>query len=177
MSAIKDIVELATKLSESIQDRRFADDLFKIIRLIGAVQFDQVTLAEKNIQLMNDKSALQETVATLESNVTKLKQHISELQNPTPTIHPELEPDTQNILKRFFDVGHKLSVDEIATPLAIDINTTQYHLDILSNKNFIQSSARSSSTIPIQLKAHSRVPITLEITPEGRKYVIEHMGK
>ncbi len=74
---------VAAQLAESVQDRRFSADLFKIIELINAIQSEQVSLTEKNIQLMTENSGLNDTVSTLKADILKLQQQNSELKNPS----------------------------------------------------------------------------------------------
>jgi len=127
MGAIKDVVDLTTQLANSIQDRKFAADLFKIIELISTVQVDQERLTENNIQLMSDKSALQNTITTLKSDITRLQQQISELQNPTDKGIPEISDLMKQIL--FYSSE---------SPEGISISMVQHKLNISNAKSGLE---------------------------------------
>jgi len=128
-------------------------------------------------QLVADHSSLEEEITICKSELGNVRKEIQRLnlvingfKNKDKEQYDHI---TNKILKLFFDVARDISVNEIASKLAIEISVTQYHLDLLSSKNFI----RYSSKIPVSLKVHSRTSRTLEITPEGRTYVIEQMNK
>jgi len=97
MGAIKDVVFLATQLSESVQDRRFASDLFKIIQLVNTIQCDQASLTEKNIELMSEKSELKQSISALKSDITRLHQQISNLKKQIGNIHPDTTETFHNL--------------------------------------------------------------------------------
>jgi DNA-binding MarR family transcriptional regulator len=128
-------------------------------------------------QLVAEHSSLEEKNAICKSELGNARKEIQRLnlvidgfENKDKEQYNHI---TNKILKLFFDVARDISVNEIASKLAMDISTAQYHLDLLSNKNLI----RYSSKIPVSLKVRSGTSRTLEITPQGRKYVIEQMNK
>ena len=82
MGNIKDIVDLTRDLANSVEDRRFADDLFKIVDLVLAVKTDQSALEEENRQLEADNSKLRELNSSLEASIAELEEKISNLPDP-----------------------------------------------------------------------------------------------
>lgn len=99
MGAIKDVVDLATQLSERIQDREVASELFAIIKLINTIQKEQAILTEKNIELMTDNSRLENINSSNEATISELKKKITNLQNPDMDNTPEVSEIALNILK------------------------------------------------------------------------------
>lgn len=177
MGAIKDVVDLATQLSESVSDRKFANDLFKIIQLINTVQVEQSVFVEKNIQLMTENSELKATVSSLESDVIELQKQISNLQKPTQQPPTALDKDTEQILKLFFDAARALSINEVVSHLGIEPSIVSYHFDQLLEKKFIHQATSEqavSSWVAAGRGNLSGKPATFAISPNGRKYIIEN---
>ncbi len=75
----------------------------------------------------------------------------------------KLEPNTEQILKQFFDAGSDLSVNDISPAIPLKIGVVQYHFDILLKKNLIA-------------QATGYEPIKYSLTEKGRAYVIENMN-
>jgi len=51
MGTAKDIIDLVTQLSDSIQDRKVAAELFKIIALANQLQSENTDLHSENFKL------------------------------------------------------------------------------------------------------------------------------
>ena len=69
MGAIKDLVDLVTKLSDNVQDRKFAAELREIQRTIGNLQSEQAALHEQRIALMTENAELKQKVSMLEQRL------------------------------------------------------------------------------------------------------------
>ena len=141
MGAIKDVVDLATKLAESIQDRKFAADLFKIIQLISTIQSDQASLTENNVQLMSDKTTLQNTISALESNIARLNQQISELQNPSNDNSFGISDLTKNILLYSSKIDNGVSTHMVQHNFSISNAKAKLEINELRNAKLIKHGA------------------------------------
>ncbi len=176
MGAIKDIVDLSTQLANSVQDRKFSFDLFKIIELISIVQVDQAQLTESNVQLMSDKAEMQKIITSLETDILKLKQQIFEIKKAPQEVSPQINEVTSSILECFFKNQSNLSVNDIALQLNIEPSDVSYHFDLLRENDYIQQ-ATSERIVPRTIRARggnaADTPATFRITPNGRKYVVE----
>jgi hypothetical protein len=63
-----------------------------------------------------------------------------------------------------------MSINEVAGALSLDIGTTQYHFDLLSEaKLILQTTSGDKSSRTIESK-----PALFELSYSGRKYVIEN---
>ena len=69
MGAIKDIVDLTTQLSESINDRKVASELLKIQSLTLKLQTEQASLHESNMKLREECLSLKEEIVLLKSQL------------------------------------------------------------------------------------------------------------
>lgn len=69
MGAIKDIVDLTTQLSNSVNDRKIAAELSKIQTLTLQLQSEQACLHEKNIHLREESLQLKEKILELEKKL------------------------------------------------------------------------------------------------------------
>jgi len=85
MGTIKDIVDLTTQLTNSVQDRKLASDLNKIQSLILALQSEQAVLHEANIELLEERHSLKERVQQLEAEIQKLKSTSPAERTDVPT--------------------------------------------------------------------------------------------
>ncbi len=168
-----------TALSEQLQKLITEHGSAIILRDHLALFKDKLIMSEKEFSALTIENVkLKDKIETLESQLQNVTEEIERQKKITEALQgsqstEKYDPITNKVIKLFFDAGRELSIDGIASKLVIDISTTQYHLDLLSDKTFIQYSSR----IPISLKAHSRISRTFEITPQGRKYVIEQMNK
>jgi len=158
-----------TALSEQLQKLINEHGSAAILRDHLALFKDQLVVFEKKTPI------LENTIKTLESqlqNATKeierQKQVIEALQGSQST--KKYNEITEKVIKLFFNAGRELPVNYIATSLAIDINTALYHFDILLKDNLItQTMAGSESSW-----TGTSDPDMFDLTPEGRKYVVEH---
>lgn len=75
----------------------------------------------------------------------------------------KLDPDTDQILRQFFDASRDLSVNDISPANRLRSGVVQYHFDILLKNQLI-----------VQATGHE--PIEYSLTPKGRAYVVENMN-
>jgi hypothetical protein len=73
MGAIKDLIDLTTKLANSVKDRKIALELNAINLLILQLQSEQASLHEINIELREERSSLKEEIQKLKTEVIRLK--------------------------------------------------------------------------------------------------------
>ncbi len=74
MGAIKDIVDLTTKLVDSVKDRKFAAELRELQRMIGGFQSEQAELHESRIALLSENAELKTKVSALQDSLTNCQQ-------------------------------------------------------------------------------------------------------
>jgi len=73
MGAIKDLVDLVSKLSNSVNDRKLASELNSIQGTIAKLQSEHATIHETNIELREKNLELRERVQQLETENSKLR--------------------------------------------------------------------------------------------------------
>ena len=73
MGTIKDLVDLATQLAKSVQDRKIVSELNAIQSLTLKLQSEQASLHEANVELREERLTLKEKIQTLEAEITRLK--------------------------------------------------------------------------------------------------------
>ena len=88
MGAIKDLVDLVTRLSESVQDRKFAGELRQIQGMIGGILSEHAELHESRIALMTDNEKLKKQIPALEARIAQLQKENAELLDPPHTAPP-----------------------------------------------------------------------------------------
>ena len=77
MGAIKDVVDLATRLCNSVQDRKIAAEIFQIQSLILTVQNENTSLASDNLDLKNKVFELEKKISDLQMQNNELIQNHS----------------------------------------------------------------------------------------------------
>ncbi len=161
MGTIKDIVDLTTQLADRVEDRKFATDLFQIIRLINTVQSDQTILIEKNHDLMSDKSQMEQTISSLKAKITTLQNQITKLQTPTKNEQADLSTEERDILQ-FLAKNKAGEAPEISAHIDLDLTKVEYWLEELENKNNVFGTYIMGS------------PVLYQIDQKGRKFLIEN---
>jgi DNA repair exonuclease SbcCD ATPase subunit len=73
MGVIKDLVDLTTRLAESVQDRKAASELSKIQSLIAKLQAEQESLHRHNVKLREERIGHKEQIQELNAEIEKLK--------------------------------------------------------------------------------------------------------
>jgi len=76
MGAIKDLTELTEKLANSVQDRRFAGELLAIQRAVAAIQTEQASIVENNIELMKKNGQVQQEIQAERTKVKELEEKL-----------------------------------------------------------------------------------------------------
>jgi hypothetical protein len=85
MGAIKDIVDLTTQLSSSVQDRKLVAEIFQIQMLILTVQKDDATLVSENLDLKKKIFELEKEIFNLQNKILELeKENLALKENPSP---------------------------------------------------------------------------------------------
>lgn len=97
MGTIKDIVDLTTQLSQSVNDRKIATELLKIQTLTLQLQSEQESLHEKNIKLREERLSLKEEVASLKLELQEAKFSVGHVIDGTPTC-----PNCSTVNKPFY---------------------------------------------------------------------------
>ena len=138
---------------------------------------DQISMLEKeNSTLKSDNAILKKKHNETESQLYKTTKDIERLKQiiegfEKKDAKTDLDQVTEKVLKLFFDTGRGLSPEEIAVFLSTNVNTAQYHLDLLSERDLIiQTRVGSESS-----RGRTRVPALFEITPAGREYVVKNI--
>ena len=180
MGAIKDIVDLCIKLRDEVGDRKAGEVVGKIQSLTLALQSEQVTIVEKNSELVTENLGLKRKLSDLETAhaqaITALQEkhrnEIAKIAASNPKPKDDLDPKTKGILIYFFKQAREVSEREIAQRFQLELSVASYHLDVLWKKKLIGSGgivviggfgddfADNSSKY--------------DITIEGRKYVMEN---
>lgn len=110
MGSAKDIIDLVTQLSDSIQDRKVAAELFKIIALANQLQ-------SENSNLHSDNFKLQKEIMELKHHFFELKKENQEIQqklddkNLKTIFHADLlwlPDDDKPFCPTCYDSEHKL---------------------------------------------------------------------
>jgi len=165
-----------TALSEQLQKLITEHGSAAILRDHLALFKDQLIVREKEfVALAAENAKLKDKIKALESqfdNATKeierQNQIIKTLQGVQST--KKYDPITNKVIKLFFDAGRELSVNEVASILSIDINTIRYHFDlILQDKLIIQTQSEFESSW-----INESSPAMYDLTPHGRKYIVEN---
>ncbi len=142
-------------------------DLLKEVPL-SVVLREQIVMLDKEIaSLRTENAELKAKVAILETENADLKIANSDLKAEIARIkrpQKKLDAETEQLVQYFFTTGRELTAGDVASALTIDIGTVDYHFDLLFEAGLImQTRAGSDSGEGMY-----------EITPSGRKYVVEN---
>lgn len=78
MGAIKDIIDLTTQLSNSVNDRKLSGEISQIQSLISSVQSDNASLISENLELQKNIFELEKEIFNIQKSqsnqVSKLKE-------------------------------------------------------------------------------------------------------
>ena len=69
MGAIKDLIDLITQLANSKEGRKLASELLKIQQLVLALQSEQASLHETNIELREARTQDREKISAMEAKI------------------------------------------------------------------------------------------------------------
>lgn len=154
MGAVKDLVDLVTQLSNSIEDRKFAAELREIQSMIGGIQSEHAALHEQRIALMTENAELKQKIA-------ELQQEMLDLKNPTLTPDKSLPEEAQKILL-LLTKYKGIAADQVAHNVSIDLTRAEYWLGELSEKKLVYASYSIMA------------PTTYSIGQKGREFLISN---
>uniref|UniRef100_A0A6M3JYY4 Uncharacterized protein n=1 Tax=viral metagenome TaxID=1070528 RepID=A0A6M3JYY4_9ZZZZ len=149
--------------------------LAAIIAAWGGFYRFSTSVLDNAIQKLNTPTPLWATIGLvlLVGVYTYLKARILSRSYATSCIKTKkYDPVTKKVIKLFFDAGHELSINEIGVAVSDNINVTMFHLDILLKDRLIKQT-QSSKTIEAAFIGEE-VYDMYDITPLGRKYVVEN---
>ena len=142
-------------------------------------------ILKERLELFSDKYSLLEEKAirmeqrnqALETELQQAYEKIRELETTLDSFVDKqgqegLHVDAQSILKLLFD-AEGLAPEAIAHQMSMDVGIVQYHLDELGKQEF----ARISSVTMGSPFTGSRGAVKWGITSEGRKIVVEVIGR
>jgi len=152
MGTIKDLADLVSQLSKSVQDRKFATELRQIQGMIGSIQSEHAAIHEQRIELMTENAELKQTIASLQ-------QQIADLKTPQTDVEHDLDEEPRNILM-FLVRAREAVAEQIAQGIHIDLVRVEYWLGLLSTKELINT---ASSVI---------APAIYSLSQKGRGYLI-----
>ena len=161
MGAIKDLVDLVTQFSNSVEDRKFAAELRQIQSMIGGIQSEHAAMHEQRIGLMTENADLKEVNISLKQQIASLQQEIINLKNQKFTPVNKLSEEAEKVLI-FFTKYTDITADQIAHSISLDLTRTEHWLDILQDSEMIDASYSMMD------------PTTYTIASKGRKYLVEN---
>ncbi|HEX5219048.1 MAG TPA: hypothetical protein VFZ59_05725, partial [Verrucomicrobiae bacterium] len=135
MGAIKDLVDLVTKLSDSVQDRKFAAELREIQRMIGSILSEHAELHESRIALMTDNEKLKKDIPALKARISELEKENFKLLDP-PNTAPPSEEDIA-LMRLLVHPNAKIAASSLAKSLNVSLPLFDYKADLLRSAGFI----------------------------------------
>lgn len=154
MGTIKDLVDLVTQLSSSVQDRKFAAELRQIQSMIGSIQSEHATIYEQNFKLKTENSELKQQLSALQI-------HVSAPQEQAVKDTEDLgEEPTKVIL--FVSTNKGATSDRIAWGTQLNLVRAEHWLDELEEKELVYRHLFMGS------------PSTYSLSSLGRKYLVAH---
>jgi len=135
---------------------------------ISILEKENRALKSENAILKDKENVIESQLKKVEEEIERLHQVIKRLKKDDTETH--LDAITEKVLKRFYDMGRKLSVEEVAPALSMDLSTTQYHFDVLSKAELIlQTTLADKSSL-----TGESTPALFELSYSGRKYLTEN---
>lgn len=125
MGTAKDIIDLVTQLSDSIQDRKVAAELFKIISLTNQLQSENADLQAENFKLQKESMELNHKFFELKKENQELQQKLND-KNLKTIFH-------ENLLWLSDDPNPYCPACHESENKQIHMVKSQYH-DIVNNK-------------------------------------------
>ncbi|PKN21885.1 MAG: hypothetical protein CVU68_06125 [Deltaproteobacteria bacterium HGW-Deltaproteobacteria-3] len=98
MGAIKDLVDLVTQLSNSVEDRKFAGELRQIQGMIGGIQSEHAAMHEQRINLMTENDNLKRENTSLKQKISELQKQIANNQSPSPQLPEKFHEEAEKVL-------------------------------------------------------------------------------
>ncbi len=150
----------------------------KILKERLGLKDDQINSLKLEFSSLTQKlSDLKAKNKDLEASLDQANQEIDRLNKIVQSLQKnqgieKLNAVTEQILQQFFKAGQELTVNHFISFLALDISTVKYHFDILQEKDLI---TLAYSTAGCDLTG-AEGQTFYNITPEGRKFVIEEIN-
>lgn len=154
MGTIKDLVDLVTKLNDSVQDRKFAAELREIQRMIFAFQSEHFNLAEKYHNLLSENADLKQTILSL-------KGHKEEPNQNKPQVNKNISEESAQILKSLID-REDVTPNEIVHLTSLPLVRVEYWLEKLESDGFVYMALFMGQ------------PPQYSLAQNGREYLIEN---
>jgi predicted nuclease with TOPRIM domain len=156
----------------------FITDLLKDIPLSAVIR-EKLIEAEKKLSVFEQQNKnLQANLNQATKEIESLKKLNQELQRATSQKKKKLDKVTEQILKQFFDIGRDLPLEHFMSTLSLEISIVEYHFDLLLEGGFIQQATighSGNTLIDARFGGDSSTPNTFQITPNGRKYIVENI--
>jgi predicted transcriptional regulator len=137
MGAIKDLVDLVGRLTDSVKDRKFAAELREIQRMIGGILFEHAELHENRIALMTDNEKLKKQIPSLEARIVELEKERMALLNP-----PHTDPPTDeqiSIMRTLTHPYNKVCAADIAKKTGISHVIVDHLAEAIDSAGFIHT--------------------------------------
>lgn len=160
MGAIKDLVDLVTQLTNSVEDRKFAAELRQIQAMIGGIQSEHATIHEQRIELMSENAQLKQENVSLQQEILALQNEINNPKESKSQHKTKLSAEAEKILM-VFTKHTEISAVQISNLVSLDLTRTEHWLDTLINAQMITASYSMMSDT------------TYCIISEGRKYLVD----
>ncbi len=161
MGAIKDLVDLVTQLTNSVEDRKFAAELRQIQAMIGGIQSEHATIHEQRIELMSENAQLKQANASLQQKIIALQNEINDPKQSIPQEKARLSEEAEKILI-VFTKHTDITAVQISNIVSLELTRTEHWLDTLLDDDMISASYSMMSDT------------TYFIAPEGRKYLVDN---
>jgi len=156
MGTIKDLVDLVTQLTNSVQDRKFAAELREIQKMIADIQTEHAALHEQRIELMTENAELKQTIATL-------KEEIANRNIQEPTQADRLPEQAEKMLIFLASTRENTTKDDAIHHTKLSTAKGDYYFDILLKNKYI---VRTSGQIGVGW--------FYAATAAGRNYLVEN---
>lgn len=128
MGAIKDLVDLVTQLTNSVQDRKFAAELREIQKMIADIQKEHAAIHEQRIELMTENAELKQTIASL-------KQEIANSANQEPKHSDRLPEPAEKMLIFLASTRERATKDDAIHHAGLSTAKGDYLFDMLLKIN------------------------------------------
>ncbi len=154
MSTIKEIIDLATQLSNKIEDRKFAGEVREILKMAGNLQSEHSEIHEKNFKLMQENAELRKEIIALQQQKEQVEYQHKEWGKG-------ISKEEEKILLLLDEYG-KATADLIANQLQYKLTKTEYWLEHLYKNDMVR------------LFRVINQPTEYSLNQEGRKYLIKN---
>lgn len=158
MGAIKDLVDLVGRLTDSVKDRKFAAELREIQRMIGGILSEHAELHESRIALMTENEKLKKKIPSFEARIAELEKENMTLLDP-----PHTDPPTDeqiSILRQLTHPYQRVYATALSKTLSIPLPMLDYQADLLRKAGYVY--------VYMSDGVHQ-----FSLTPKGRTFLFE----